>query len=89
VLGLSQAGDLVFNCQMGRGRTTTGMVCADLVASVLYGDYRMQSVQDVSGGVNGSGRVDGDGLSEEEAYLNGTLGSLFGISWPFWRFCSL
>jgi hypothetical protein len=27
---------------MGRGRTTTGMVCASLVAHVLYGDYRME-----------------------------------------------
>ncbi|KAG8824150.1 hypothetical protein FRC17_009172 [Serendipita sp. 399] len=69
--GLSTAGDLVFNCQMGRGRTTTGMVCASLVATVLYGDYRLEA-----NAGNGSESpplpiIDGDGASEETAYLNG------------------
>ncbi len=28
----------VFNCQMGKGRTTTGMILACLVKDVLFGD---------------------------------------------------
>ncbi|KAF8176691.1 inositol hexakisphosphate-domain-containing protein [Mycena galopus ATCC 62051] len=36
--GLTQAGDFVFNCQMGRGRTTTGMVAACLIATTMNWD---------------------------------------------------
>ena len=55
---------------MGRGRTTTGMVCASLVATVLYGDYRMESVTTDDLGTQET-FVMADGVSEEEAYLNG------------------
>lgn len=85
--GLAIAGDLVFNCQMGRGRTTTGMVLAGLVAIVLYGDYRMEgSISPGNGTPMGTGieglalTVQGirdDGVSEEEAYLNGTYATCF------------
>ena len=37
----SQAGPdtaCVFNCQMGKGRTTTGMILACLVKDILFGD---------------------------------------------------
>lgn len=76
--GLEQAGDLIFNCQMGRGRTTTGMVCAGLVAHVLYGDYRMEDSGTETPLLTGSqanavlSSNRDDGVSEEEAYLNGT-----------------
>ncbi|KIJ51469.1 hypothetical protein M422DRAFT_157971 [Sphaerobolus stellatus SS14] len=40
---LGYAGDMIFNCQMGRGRTTTGMVAASLVSTILTQD--MASVQ--------------------------------------------
>ncbi|KAF8577784.1 hypothetical protein K439DRAFT_1417887 [Ramaria rubella] len=33
---LNDAGDLVFNCQMGRGRTTTGMVAACLISTIMF-----------------------------------------------------
>lgn len=72
--GLEQAGDLIFNCQMGRGRTTTGMVCASLVAHVLYGDYRMEDSGTETPPQPAtviSNRE--DGVSEEDAYLNGTF----------------
>jgi Inositol hexakisphosphate len=81
--GLAVAGDLIFNCQMGRGRTTTGMVLAGLVAIVLYGDHRMEGVNSPemdnemlpwveSGTATTFQGTTDDGISEEEAYLNGT-----------------
>jgi len=30
---------VVFNCQMGRGRTTTGLVCAFLMSQIMTGDW--------------------------------------------------
>lgn len=69
-VGLGSATDLIFNCQMGRGRTTTGMVCASLVATVLYGDYRMESATTDESGTQ-EAFIMTDGVSEEEAYLNG------------------
>ncbi|WWC73457.1 uncharacterized protein I206_107427 [Kwoniella pini CBS 10737] len=36
--GLDQGTDFVFNCQMGRGRTTTGMTVACLIASITSDD---------------------------------------------------
>lgn len=76
--GLARAGDLIFNCQMGRGRTTTGMVLAGLVATVLYGDYKMEKTMTPENEPKGYEIQIGngeDGVSEEEAYLNGS--SLF------------
>ncbi|KAG8865965.1 hypothetical protein FRC20_009226 [Serendipita sp. 405] len=72
-LGLGKAGDLVFNCQMGRGRTTTGMVCASLVATVLYGDYRLEANSQTVGTESDELEPPSmtDGVSEETAYLNG------------------
>jgi len=67
-------GDVIIqNCQMGRGRTTTGMVSACLIATI--------SSYDVSKGLGEEPKTDagsplledmmfGDG-SEEEAYLQG------------------
>ncbi|KAI9473878.1 MAG: inositol hexakisphosphate-domain-containing protein [Benjaminiella poitrasii] len=34
----NQGADVIFNCQMGRGRTTTGMVVASLVSMILSND---------------------------------------------------
>ena len=66
------AGDFIFNCQMGRGRTTTGMVTACLIATVmnLKGDGRTSEIEPD----NVVGDYDPiDGPSEEEAYLQGTV----------------
>ncbi|EGO24423.1 hypothetical protein SERLADRAFT_438035 [Serpula lacrymans var. lacrymans S7.9] len=78
--GYPRAGDFVFNCQMGRGRTTTGMVSACLISTTM--NWR------------GEDHVDGheeamtddydtiDGPSEEEAYLQGeykTILQLVGV----------
>ena len=30
----------IFNCQMGKGRTTTGMILACLLKDVLYGNHK-------------------------------------------------
>lgn len=80
------AGDFIFNCQMGRGRTTTGMVTACLIATAmnLKPDERTSAIEPDS--------IDGDydtidGPSEEEAYLQGTVilnqMPMFGVNKPF------
>ena len=63
-------GDFIFNCQMGRGRTTTGMITACLIASSMNLE-RDDHVPDVSleGIVEVYDAIDGP--SEEEAYLQG------------------
>jgi len=64
------AGDFIFNCQMGRGRTTTGMVSACLIATSmnLNRDECMSGIEPDSV-VEDYDAVDGP--SEEEAYLQG------------------
>ncbi|KAJ6561916.1 inositol hexakisphosphate-domain-containing protein [Mycena capillaripes] len=77
--GLTQAGDFVFNCQMGRGRTTTGMVAACLIATTMSWDgkepkYDQEDLADIYDSM--------DGPSEEEAYLQGeykTILQLVGV----------
>jgi Inositol hexakisphosphate len=68
------AGDFIFNCQMGRGRTTTGMVTACLIAtatSLERDEWTPETEPD-----NILGNYDAiDGPSEEEAYLQGALPS--------------
>ena len=70
--GISQAGDFIFNCQMGRGRTTTGMVTACLISTIInwtghesgklgLDDPTMETYDTM------------DGPSEEEVYLQGTM----------------
>lgn len=62
---------------MGRGRTTTGMVTACLIATTLLGNHDLESIALVPGMVeeendNGLAQYDLiDGPSEEEAYLQG------------------
>ncbi|KAK9861491.1 hypothetical protein WJX84_004658 [Apatococcus fuscideae] len=43
---------VIFNCQMGAGRTTTGMVIACLIRMYTIGDGRMPNVQDIMGADN-------------------------------------
>ncbi|KAJ7285370.1 inositol hexakisphosphate-domain-containing protein, partial [Mycena rebaudengoi] len=78
--GLTQAGDFVFNCQMGRGRTTTGMIAACLIATTMNWNGQEdifdhdEAVEDVYNSM--------DGPSEEEAYLSGeykTILQLVGV----------
>ncbi|KAI0685965.1 inositol hexakisphosphate-domain-containing protein [Cytidiella melzeri] len=81
--GLSSgAGDFIFNCQMGRGRTTTGMVTACLIATTATWD---KSINDIPSPEENEG-IDlydsMDGPSEEEAYLQGeykTILQLVGV----------
>ncbi|KAJ7873158.1 inositol hexakisphosphate-domain-containing protein [Mycena leptocephala] len=77
--GLAQAGDFVFNCQMGRGRTTTGMVAACLVATTMNwnGKEPKYDETDLADTYDSM-----DGPSEEEAYLQGeykTILQLVGV----------
>ena len=67
--GLSVAGDFVFNCQMGRGRTTTGMVAACLISTTMnwIGEDKIADKDDMPSEEYNSM----DGPSEEEAYLQG------------------
>lgn len=75
---MSDAGDFIFNCQMGRGRTTTGMVSACLVSTTLEwnpetgeGNNLMALAQD-DFEESQEGFFDSmDGPSEEEAYRQG------------------
>lgn len=81
-LSLAGTGDFVFNCQMGRGRTTTGMVTACLISSTLNWDRSSAALvfdsdgerdgeEEVEEGANGYGYDTMDGPSEEDAYLQG------------------
>ncbi|WVF68673.1 hypothetical protein IAT40_003444 [Kwoniella sp. CBS 6097] len=64
--GMDQGTDFVFNCQMGRGRTTTGMTVASLIATiandiqVLDMEYDEEEEGD-----------DLEGMPERTQYLNG------------------
>uniref|UniRef100_A0A6N2NAG9 Tyrosine specific protein phosphatases domain-containing protein n=1 Tax=Salix viminalis TaxID=40686 RepID=A0A6N2NAG9_SALVM len=55
--------DIIFNCQMGRGRTTTGMVIATLVFLNRIGDSGIQRTNSV-------GRIFDHGLNVRDNLLN-------------------
>jgi hypothetical protein len=55
-----------FNCQMGRGRTTTGMVAASLIATIRAGKTDVEDKDDRND-------TTGMDLAEETQYLNGEL----------------
>ncbi|KAI0264344.1 inositol hexakisphosphate-domain-containing protein [Gloeopeniophorella convolvens] len=64
------AGDFIFNCQMGRGRTTTGMITACLIATTMNwkeGEVIPQTEPETI--LEDYDNIDGP--SEEEAYLQG------------------
>lgn len=63
------AGDFIFNCQMGRGRTTTGMITASLIASTMNWETKNESA--VEDGMTPGVYDPMDGPSEEETYLAG------------------
>lgn len=67
--GLAEAGDFVFNCQMGRGRTTTGMVAACLISTITKWDGKVDSLELDEEEDIGYDSIDGP--SEEDAYLQG------------------
>jgi protein-tyrosine phosphatase len=66
------AGDFIFNCQMGRGRTTTGMITACLIATGmnLKRDECLSGIEPETV-VEDYDAIDGP--SEEEAYLQGMI----------------
>lgn len=63
ITALQTGSACVFNCQMGRGRTTTGMVIASLVSTVWHYSDEMLTTNDMTGSVvfGASG-----GVEEEE-----------------------
>ncbi|KAI0360175.1 hypothetical protein OH77DRAFT_1394828 [Trametes cingulata] len=67
------ASDFIFNCQMGRGRTTTGMVTACLIATTVTWEHERENLlKDEDQNANALEQYDSiDGPSEEEAYLQG------------------
>ncbi|KAI6025906.1 inositol hexakisphosphate-domain-containing protein [Pisolithus orientalis] len=80
-LGYSQAGDFIFNCQMGRGRTTSGMVTACLISTIMNWSRDIH-LDDTSDDVDITAYDMIDGPSEEEAYLQGeykTILQLIGV----------
>ncbi|KAH9945040.1 inositol hexakisphosphate-domain-containing protein [Epithele typhae] len=69
-----RAVDFVFNCQMGRGRTTSGMVTACLIATTMNWKHEaeMSYQEDEERNAHSLDQYDSiDGPSEEEAYLQG------------------
>ncbi|KAL1739364.1 inositol hexakisphosphate-domain-containing protein [Schizophyllum fasciatum] len=80
--GYAEAGDFVFNCQMGRGRTTSGMITACLISTVRHWapgaeDALVREELDAAPAYDPI-----DGPSEEEAYLQGeykTILQLVGV----------
>ncbi|KAI8980087.1 inositol hexakisphosphate-domain-containing protein [Trametes punicea] len=72
-LECGRAVDFVFNCQMGRGRTTTGMVTACLIATTTSWEHERENLlKDEERSANALEQYDSmDGPSEEEAYLQG------------------
>lgn len=77
---MSEAGDFIFNCQMGRGRTTTGMVSACLISTTLEwnpetregNDLMALAQDDFEDSKDQEDFFDSmDGISEEEAYRQG------------------
>ncbi|KAF9561985.1 hypothetical protein CPC08DRAFT_707027 [Agrocybe pediades] len=79
--GLSHAGDFIFNCQMGRGRTTTGMISACLISSTMsWPDHMNEIVAEDERTLEMYDAMDGP--SEEEVYLAGeykTILQLVGV----------
>ena len=69
-----QATDFIFNCQMGRGRTTSGMVTACLIATTMTWEHDKEDrFSEEEQNTNPLEHYDAmDGFSEEEAYLQGT-----------------
>lgn len=67
--GLAETGDFVFNCQMGRGRTTTGMVTACLISTIMGWDGEIELLEFDEEEEIGYDSIDGP--SEEDAYLQG------------------
>ncbi|KAG2049290.1 hypothetical protein BDR06DRAFT_961637 [Suillus hirtellus] len=79
--GYSEANDFIFNCQMGRGRTTTGMVTACLISTTM----NWQGEENYIDGQEDPDSVEYDsidGPSEEQAYRQGeykTILQLVGV----------
>ena len=66
--------DFIFNCQMGRGRTTSGMITACLIATTMTWEHEKEETlqEDEDQSANALEQCDSiDGPSEEEAYLQG------------------
>ena len=58
--------DHSFNCQMGRGRTTTGMVAASMIATVASEDTERLLEQ-----ADGEAEHESGEMAESKQYLNG------------------
>nr|XP_019043261.1 hypothetical protein I302_07836 [Kwoniella bestiolae CBS 10118]OCF22191.1 hypothetical protein I302_07836 [Kwoniella bestiolae CBS 10118] len=63
--GLQQGADFVFNCQMGRGRTTTGMTVACLIASITSDEQALDLDE------SDEESDHGEPIHETAQYLNG------------------
>ncbi|KAF8322469.1 hypothetical protein DL93DRAFT_2123864 [Clavulina sp. PMI_390] len=80
-LGYETATHLVFNCQMGRGRTTTGMAAASIISTVASRDVTQDPLEDDERSNTPISYDSYDGF-DESAYLKGeykTILRLVGI----------
>lgn len=79
--GYPEADDFIFNCQMGRGRTTTGMVTACLISTTMNWQGEENYIDEQED--PDSTEYDSiDGPSEEQAYRQGeykTILQLVGV----------
>lgn len=63
--------DYVFNCQMGRGRTTTGMIATTIIASIAMAEDPESLLVASAAGASSEPRSERRDLTEKEAYLAG------------------
>ncbi|TFK28151.1 hypothetical protein FA15DRAFT_753712 [Coprinopsis marcescibilis] len=75
--GIPYAGDFIFNCQMGRGRTTTGMITASLIASTRNWVSANDQISEDASTPETYDAIDGP--SEEEAFLAGEYKSILKL----------
>ncbi|SNX87857.1 uncharacterized protein MEPE_06568 [Melanopsichium pennsylvanicum] len=67
IIALQTGSACVFNCQMGRGRTTTGMVIASLVSTVWHYGDQLVSGYEMSGSIILAASTSSDGTQSVSA----------------------
>ncbi|BEI83204.1 hypothetical protein CcaverHIS002_0310720 [Cutaneotrichosporon cavernicola] len=71
MMGVREDDDFVFNCQMGRGRTTTGMIAASLIATIAREETSAEVYESDGESEDRESEDDEVDLDEAAQYLNG------------------
>ncbi|WVN86977.1 uncharacterized protein L203_102152 [Cryptococcus depauperatus CBS 7841] len=80
--GLTQGTDFVFNCQMGRGRTTTGMTLASLVATITLDESPIDAENQTDSNEDDNDddeAEDNEVMNEAAQYMNGEYKSILQL----------